>query len=554
MKRSIAVYSIIAVLVLLVSVAVVGEAQMHGKPPTKTPKGCPTCEACATCEPCATCAPCVTETPEPSNTPTVVATHTSIPPTPTDTATATSTPPATATPTLRPTPTAPATSTSTATPRPTPDGITAFPGAEGFGAESVGGRGGMVIEVTNLNDSGPGSLRQCVEESGARVCVFRIGGTIELESCLRIGNPYITIAGQTAPGGGITLKNNPSYTGDPLRIRTHDVIIRYIRSRPGAPNSSSQLHALQVSGSVSYDVIIDHCSFSWGIDEVASVTTGAQDVTLQWCIFSEGLDCSVHPEGCHSAGPFLYYAGTGYISYHHNLGAHSAIRQPYIKCQYDADIVNNISYNPDGDCMHINGEYGGPLRANFVGNYLKPGPDTSGGCPIEFRGGDVRMYFEDNISPVLRPDSSYPETAVLKGGGTVVQSRNDMPLVTTHSCESASSCQAYSLVLADSGASKYLGTDGTFLDRRDTVDERIVDDVRNGTGRIIDDPSDVGGWPVLAAGTPYADVDHDGMADEWEIVHFGNLDRGSPNDSDSDYDGDGWTDLEEFLNGTDPTQ
>ena len=489
--------------------------------------------------------PAPTSTPESTSTPRPTATPKA---TPTDTPE----PEPTDTPTLRPTPTPELTST----PRPTPTGVLrAFPSAEGFGAESVGGRGGRVIEVTNLNDSGPGSLRAAVEADGPRVVVFRIGGTIELQSTLRIAEPFITIAGQTAPGGGITLKNDPSLTGDSLRVRTHDVVIRYIRSRPGPPDSSSQLHALQISGSDSHDIIIDHCSFSWGIDEVASVTTGAHDVSLQWSIFSEGLDCSSHPEGCHSAGPFLYYAGTGYISYHHNVAAHSKIRQPYVKCAGPVDVVNNISYNPSSKCMHVNGEFASsshPLLVNFVGNYLKQQDQRA--CPIEYRGGAVEMFFDSNVSYVLRPDSSFPESAVLVGGGTVVPNRHDMSMITTHSCESIGYCEAYYAVLAGAGANVGLDSVGDSYWRQDAVDERIINDVRNGTGDFIDDPSEVGGWPELAPGVAYADTDHDGMADEWETLHFGNLNRGSPSDSSSDFDGDGYTDLEEFLNGTNPKQ
>lgn len=174
----------------------------------------------------------------------------------------------------------------------TASSVPAFPGAEGFGANSVGGRGGRVIEVTNLDDSGPGSLRAAIEADRPRTVVFRVGGTIELQSGLEITNPFITIAGQTAPGGGITLRNDPSNADTSLKIETHDVVIRYIRSRPGP---STELHgtldAITIGNQEggTYNVIVDHSSFSWATDEVVNSWYDAHDITIQWSIVSEGL-------------------------------------------------------------------------------------------------------------------------------------------------------------------------------------------------------------------------------------------------------------------------
>ena len=183
-------------------------------------------------------------------------------------------------------------------------GVPAFPGAEGFGSASVGGRGGTVIEVTNLNDSGPGSFRAAVEATGPRIVVFRIGGTIELQSTVLLTNPFITIAGQTAPGGGIAIKNTLFFNRyeDPsgsLDIRTHDVIVRHLRIRPGAGpagTSGSECDAIQVYGNC-YNVMIDHCSLSWAVDENFSSWGNPHDFTVQWCIISEGLRNSVHSKG-----------------------------------------------------------------------------------------------------------------------------------------------------------------------------------------------------------------------------------------------------------------
>ena len=187
----------------------------------------------------------------------------------------------------------------------------AFPGAEGFGASTPGGRGGRVIEVTNLNDNGPGSLRACIAAIGPRICVFRVAGTIEVESRLDVWNPYLTIAGQTAPGGGITLKNAPANAQAPLGILTHDVIIRYIRSRSGpSQEPSSNVDAITIVHLADdehpdegvYNIVIDHASFSWATDEVVNIGADAHDITIQRSIISEGLHCSNHPEGCLSLG------------------------------------------------------------------------------------------------------------------------------------------------------------------------------------------------------------------------------------------------------------
>jgi len=174
--------------------------------------------------------------------------------------------------------------------------LPAFPGAEGFGAASIGGRGGLVIEVTNLNDSGPGSLRAAVEAGGPRIVVFRVSGNIELQSRLKISNSYITIAGQTAPGAGICLNNYQ------FQVSADHVIVRYMRFRPG-DNKAVQCDAVWVSKG--RNIIIDHCSASWSVDETLSVAAEADElgnVTIQWCMIAESLNCSIHSKDCHGYG------------------------------------------------------------------------------------------------------------------------------------------------------------------------------------------------------------------------------------------------------------
>ena len=173
-------------------------------------------------------------------------------------------------------------------------GLPAFPGAEGFGTDTPGGRGGQVFEVTNLQDSGAGSLRVCIEASGPRTCVFRAGGTITLSSPLTINNPYVTIAGQTAPGGGITIR------GGGVFVQTHDVVIRYISVRRGPGGSNYAILISDNNADDVYNVVLDHCSTSWATDQTVTTWYAAHDVTISWTIISESLDCSTHPKGCHS--------------------------------------------------------------------------------------------------------------------------------------------------------------------------------------------------------------------------------------------------------------
>lgn len=427
--------------------------------------------------------------------------------------------------------------------------VRAFPGAQGFGANSTGGRGGRVIEVTNLNDSGPGSLRAAIEAEGPRIVVFRTGGTIELQSGLEISNPFITIAGQTAPGGGITLKNHPSNTQAALTIEAHDVIIRYIRSRPGASTQEACcLDAIQVLSDSAYNVIIDHCSASWSTDETMSTWYDPHDITIQWCIISEGLVNSTHEEGTHSTGLLLGSDGSYNISVHHNLFAQNRTRNPYVKTSGLVDIVNNVMYNPLWAASHFADDYA-KVSANYVGNYFKRGANSTSESSVgtsNEAGYGFEIFVQGNIGPD-RPRDDMDESLVVKSDDRqwIVETRHDAPFVTT-----TSAFEAYDQVLANAGATIGLDSQGNSYWRRDPVDERIVNDVRNSTGQWIDDPSEVGGWPELDTGTPPTDSDHDGMPDEWERLYC--LSPSDPSDGPADADGDGYTNVEEYLNGTKP--
>src|SRR5262245_54354058 len=246
--------------------------------------------------------------------------------------------------------------------------LPALPGAEGFGAQATGGRGGEVYEVTNLNDSGPGSLRDAVSKPN-RTIVFRISGTIELQSTLFLNEPNITIAGQTAPGDGICLKNYA------LRVNTKNVIIRYIRVRPGDQGRDTQVDGISMGPRGGSDWIFDHVSTSWGIDENFSVY-GLPNVTVQWCIISEGLWQSNHPKQTHSMGGIR----NGHdMTMHHNIFISNNDRNPKFNIAdwwpgQNTDFRNNVVYNWGARATW--GGNGGSTLTNVINNYYKAGPNS----------------------------------------------------------------------------------------------------------------------------------------------------------------------------------
>lgn len=436
--------------------------------------------------------------------------------------------------------------------------LPAFPGAEGFGAQTKGGRGGKVYLVTSLEDSGPGTLREALEAEGPRTVVFRVGGTISLESQIKVSNPYLTIAGQTAPGDGILIRKGKSNV-TPIRIATHDVVIRFIRIRSGDSPDASQTDCIEIFNEQDgrnnvHDIILDHCSFSWSTDENMAIMgryTGPRpvppggvsnadyhdaenvtyNVTVQWCINAEGLHT---PQIGKSRAALLKFMRE--ISYHHNLMAHfTAARNPRLQGHRGTikDVVNNVVYNV--------GRYGtGPsdgVLFNYVGNYQKSGPDTG---EVDFSIGNYRQkadfqaYLKDNYHSVQRPSDDLPEELIMEDNcrSQVVTTPFPAPPVRT-----TSALQAYEEVLQYAGC---------IVPRRDAVDERIIHEVRTGTGRIKTSVADAGGYPEIRGGTPPADTDEDGMPDEWEIRH--GLDPRDPTDRNHDRNGDGYTNLEEYLN------
>jgi pectate lyase len=413
----------------------------------------------------------------------------------------------------------------------------AFPGAQGYGTATPGGRGGRVIEVTNLKSGGPGSFRAAATAKGRRIIVFRVSGTITLQREVDITNPYVTIAGQTAPGGGITLRADPCNDGGVLGVHTHDVVIRYLRLRPGphpcaGPGESSDGIVIYKKGA--HHVVVDHCSISWAVDENLSLYDDAHHVTFSWNIISEGLSNSTHEEGEHSKGAHLSGENTYAISFHHNLLAHNNDRNPQPTNPGRADIRNNVVYNYGENAALTSNSHGRP-HFNFVGNRYIPGPDTDRSeHELDVYGPtDVgwRFFVRGNIGP-HRPSNDLPQARTVSPEGR--SSMVDRPFATAPVTTTGAG-KATRQVLARAGATK---------PHRDAVDRRVVGDVRDRSGRIIDSPAQVGGWPSLPAQSPPRDSDHDGMPDSWE------RDRGlRPNHDDSagDQDGDGWTNVEEYL-------
>ena len=434
----------------------------------------------------------------------------------------------------------------------------AFPGAEGFGRFATGGRGGDVYIVTNLNNSGAGSLREAVTSRTAgvpRTVIFAVSGTIYLQSTLRITKGDLTIAGQTAPGDGICLAHYPL---DPSNAT--NVIIRFIRSRLG---DSSGLENDAFSCRYATNVIIDHCSFSWSVDETATAYDNT-NFTMQWCIAAESLRDSVHSKGPHGYGGI--WGGLG-ASFHHNLLAHHDSRNPRFNGARThgtdgelVDLRNNVIYNWKG-----NSTYGGeptdaglPSHQNVFNNYYKNGPATGTGAiryrvlePSENTASTGATFGLFHVSGNYTAGSTTVSADNWAGGVQAVTAAEIAVLkaatpFTVAPVITQSAVEACPLVLAYAGCR---------LPARDSVDARIASEVASGTATyrgsknnypgIIDSQNDVGGWPTLASLPAPADTDADGMPDAWETAH--GLNPNSAADRNLT-DADGYTRLENYLN------
>ena len=425
--------------------------------------------------------------------------------------------------------------------------IPAFPGAEGGGKWSFGGRGGKVYVVTSLADDGPGTLREACEQGGARIIVFNVAGIIRLGTPLMIRAPYITIEGQTAPGDGVCV------AGESVWINTHDVVIRYMRFRRGETNVGRRDDA--IGGNPVGNIMIDHVSASWGLDENMSMYRhmyndstgkaeekfGTANITIQNSIFSESLDTYNHGFGSTLGGENC--------SFMRNLWADNAGRNPSIGWNSVFNFVNNVVFN----WVHRSTD-GGDYRAmfNIINNYYKPGPLTPRNEPIGYRilkpeSGRSKLKYQVYGRAYVTGNIVEGNERVTKDnwdGGVQVEERADagtyrdamrvssplpMPQLTI-----MPATEAYRYVLVNAGAT---------LPRRDAVDVRIVEQARTGIIKyregitlpaaqfkhrrlpvdsykqgIITDVSQVGGYPVYA-GTPHKDTDCDGLPDEYETRH-----------------------------------
>ena len=432
--------------------------------------------------------------------------------------------------------------------------ILAFPGAEGYGRFATGGRGGDVYHVTSLADSGPGTLRKGIKsiQSGTpRTIVFDVSGNISLKKDLRIEKVNgLTVAGQTAPGDGITIKDNT------LKILkgSSNIIVRYLRCRLGDETRTSN-DAFHVGSEpdIVRDVILDHMTVTWGVDGIMD-TEMLSNFTMQWCLFGEALNSSTHYKDQPHAMLMSFRKTQGNVSIHHNLLFSSRDRHPSLgggdpkKSNAKAifDFRNNVIYNWEGACNLASGQF------NLIGNYWRPGPNTDfkrNPFPLapKAEANDVTVgFFAGNFfegQPGWNADNYSAFQFGTRGGkyvGEVTQEKFVKPaeLVakadrpTAHSAE-----EAYTLVLASAGASKV----------RDAADKRVVEGIIARTHRRIDSQKEVGGWPALKSLPAPVDTDGDGIPDEWEQHH--GLDPNNKSDGNGIHlSPDGYTNLEMYLN------
>lgn len=428
-------------------------------------------------------------------------------------------------------------------------GLLAFPGAEGYGANTVGGRGGEVVRVTNLNDSGQGSLRWALENvSGPRIVVFEVNGTITLKKQILIDDPYVTIAGQTAGGEGITIE------GSRIRVKADEVIIRGLHFRPGDgavgmdPSDRDGLFIGTTDFQID-NVIIDHNSFSWAIDENFTINGNVHNLTASNNIIAQALSKSIHPEGEHSKGMLISNWASlqsdynAYITITKNLFAGNMARNPEVRAGQNIEIVNNYMYNY-GSSDHVVAVGGGSngtlvTTVKIVGNVFQPGPSSSSkGPPIAFSSmaPGSQMYLADNLWMKMATDAlgNQAQSQLYWGGGKVYVTDVNTGMSNVLVLDSQ---QVRDWVLANAGASP---------GARDTVDARIINEMLTGGGKLVNTPAEAGG---LGANPPVAaavDTDKDGMPDWFEERYGLNP---LVKDNNGDQDADGYTNIEEYING-----
>jgi len=462
--------------------------------------------------------------------------------------------------------------------------IPAFPGAWGGGMYSFGGRGGRVLVVTNLDDSGPGSFRVACETPGPRIIVFNVAGIIRLQDHLRIRAPYLTIAGSTAPGDGVCI------AGNTVELDTHDIVVRHLRFRRGGTDPADRDDSL--GGNPVGNVIIDHVSASWSLDENLSgyrnryrpsdgdkiLTLPTVNITIQHSISSESLSTFHHAFGSTIGGLNS--------TFHHNLWACNTGRNPSVGMFGVFTFANNVLYN----WRHRTVD-GGDHRSRFniINNCFKPGPGTPDG---EIRHRLLKPESERSRTVVDHFGQAYVDGNLVVGDDRVTRDNWDGGVQPSSRAPRASVLPkirvlepfphaALPLQPADLAYRTVLANAGATLPRRDAVDERIIHQVRTGTvtptqvapsslekarfygyaprwvdelaglvaGGFVTDPAEVGGYPEYR-GQPYLDTDADGLPDAWETTH--GLNPKDATDATADLNGDGYTNIEDFINGLDP--
>ena len=427
-----------------------------------------------------------------------------------------------------------------------PSRTPAFPGAEGFGKYAEGGRGGAVYHVTNLKDSGPGSLRHGIKNSnGPTTIVFDVSGTLTLKSPLLVENKsHLTIAGQSSPGKGITLRDHNVTIKDSKHI-----IVRYLRIRLGDENKKQGLSPDVMTVNYNDHLILDHLSLSWGIDGNSDYR-GNSNMTLQWLIYSEALNSSLHHKGPHAMATSLRDC-FGNTTLHHNIYSTSRNRHPTLGsgvkkggANWIVDFRNCVNFNWRGETNL------GGLKMNVVGNYYRPGPSTRRTQrPFRMKDHDTTLakgFASGNIfdeMPIAFNEDNYTAITYTNEGGYMSTTRQRWEAPREFDCgEFAIPLQdaqtAYEICLKHSGCSRV----------RDTVDNRVIRNIRERKGTVIDSQNDVGGWDRYESEHRPAewDKDRDGIADTWEREHGLNPD--DPDDRNHVSNAAGYTNLELYLN------
>jgi pectate lyase len=423
--------------------------------------------------------------------------------------------------------------------------LPAFPGAEGAGRHALGGRGGAVIYVTHLDDAGPGSLRAAVEAHGPRTVLFAVSGTIALKSPLRVTHGRMTIAGQSAPGDGITLRDQP------FEIAADDVVVRYLRSRLG---DESRVDGDAIGIVAGRRIVLDHVSASWSTDEALSVSArfdaperSFDEVTVQWSLIAESLNRSAAKAGqAHGFGTLLRAGRGARVSMHHNLWAHHLDRMPrpgnWLAPAADPvgalfDFRSNVFYDWGRERAGYNLDRATRSTYNFVDNAYLPGPNSRGALAFEESSPHARAHFAGNTMNGVLPADPYELVRAHREhlpGGLPPGYRLAQP-IEIGPVEADPAAAALEKVLEHAGASRV----------RDAVDRRIVEQVQTRRGRLVDSQAQVGGWPALASAPAPVDRDRDGLPDDWERRH--GLDADDPADAARPHRPGGYTHLENYL-------